>query len=204
MEGTVASLPPQGGRKHPNQEYIQVDTRNILFICGGAFAGLSKVIEQREAQYSVGFGATIVKKGDKKTGELLSKVQPPDLLRYGLIPEFIGRLPMVVTLEDLDEKALIAILTQPKNAIIKQYQALFDMENVELTFTPEALTAIAKKAMERETGARGLRAIIENLLLDLMFKIPSESGITQVIINETVIEKDEAPVLVYDKNEKTA
>ncbi len=170
IEGTVASLPPQGGRKHPNQEYIQVDTTNILFVVGGAFAGLEKVVAQREESYSVGFGAHIKAKGEMKTGELLSKLEPNDLLKYGLIPEFIGRLPVIVSLDDLDETALIQILTKPKNALVKQYQTLFKMEGVTLTFTDEALVQIAKRAIDRKTGARGLRSIVENLLLDLSFQ----------------------------------
>lgn len=204
MEGTVASLPPQGGRKHPNQEYIQVNTQHILFICGGAFAGLDKVVENREAAYSVGFGASVRAKGDKKTGELLAKLEPADLLKYGLIPEFIGRLPVVVSLTDLDETALIRILTEPKNALIKQYQALFQMEGVKLTFTPDACSAIAKQAMERKTGARGLRSIMEGLLLDLMYELPSMSGLKEVVINQDVVLGSAKPVFVYEtpKNEK--
>lgn len=197
MEGTIASLPPQGGRKHPNQEYIQVNTQHILFICGGAFAGLDKVIERRESSYSVGFGADIKEKGDKKTGELLSKLEPDDLLKYGLIPEFIGRLPVVVSLEDLDEKALIRILTEPKNALVKQYQALFSMEGVTLTFTSEALVKIAKQAMARNTGARGLRSIMEGLLLDLMYDLPTMTGLQEVIINQETVEEKAKPVFVY-------
>ena len=199
MEGTVASLPPQGGRKHPNQEYIKVDTQHILFICGGAFAGLDKVIENRQASYSVGFGATVREKGDKKTGELLAQLEPADLLKYGLIPEFIGRLPVVVSLSDLTESDLIRILTEPKNALVKQYQTLFGMENVTLTFTPEALKAIAKQAIERQTGARGLRSIMEGLLLDLMYSIPTmDKALKEVIINDKVVSGAAKPVLVYE------
>jgi len=201
IEGTVASLPPQGGRKHPNQEYIKVDTQNILFICGGAFDGLEKVIENRDAAYSVGFGAKVREKGDKKTGELLAKLEPADLLKYGLIPEFIGRLPVVVSLEDLAEKDLVRILTEPKNALVKQYQTLFDMEHVKLTFTPEALTAIAKQALERNTGARGLRSITEGILLDLMYRLPTiNADLKEVIINEDVISKQADPLFIYTKD----
>lgn len=201
MEGTVASLPPQGGRKHPNQEYIKVDTSNILFICSGAFAGLEKVIERRVASYSVGFGAE-VKKKNAKTGELLSKLEPDDLLKYGLIPEFIGRLPLVATLNDLDETALIQILTQPKNALVKQYQSLFKMEDVELDFTQEALKAIAAKALKRKTGARGLRSIMENLLLDTMYNLPAMEGLKKVIVNDKTVEETKEPLFIYEKDEK--
>ncbi|MBR4927326.1 MAG: ATP-dependent Clp protease ATP-binding subunit ClpX [Alphaproteobacteria bacterium] len=204
MEGTVASLPPQGGRKHPNQEYIQVNTGHILFICSGAFAGLDKVIERRETEYAVGFGADIKKKGDKKTGELLAKLEPDDLLKYGLIPEFIGRLPVVATLEDLDEKALINILTEPKNALVKQYQSLFKMEGVELEFTKEAYKAIATKAMKRKTGARGLRSIMENILLDTMYELPTMKGLKKVIINDKVVNDGGKPVFMYESEETKA
>jgi len=200
IEGTVASLPPQGGRKHPNQEYIKVDTQNILFICGGAFAGLDKVIENREMSYSVGFGANVRQKGDKKTGELLAKLEPADLLKYGLIPEFIGRLPVVVSLEDLDEADLVKILTEPKNALVKQYQTLFGMENVSLTFTPDALTEIAKQAIDRNTGARGLRSIMEGLLLDLMYQLPTMTGLKEVIIDKEVVQDKAKPTFICDKN----
>lgn len=198
MEGTVASLPPQGGRKHPNQEYIQVNTQHILFICGGAFAGLDKVIENREASYSVGFGASVREKGDKKTGELLSKLEPSDLLKYGLIPEFIGRLPVVVSLTDLDETALVKILTEPKNALVKQYQAMFKMDGVDLTFTSEAATAVAKQALSRGTGARGLRSIMEGLLLDLMYDLPTMKGLKEVVINDKVVDGKAKPIFIYD------
>ncbi|MDY6407976.1 MAG: ATP-dependent Clp protease ATP-binding subunit ClpX [Pseudomonadota bacterium] len=198
IEGTVASLPPQGGRKHPNQEYIKVDTQNILFICGGAFAGLDKVIENRDASYSVGFGATVREKGDKKTGELLAKLEPSDLLKYGLIPEFIGRLPVVVSLTDLTEADLVRILTEPKNALIKQYQTLFGMDNVTLTFTPDALTEMAHQAIERNTGARGLRSIAEGILLDLMYDLPTiNAGLKEVVINADVVSQKSKPVFVY-------
>ena len=204
IEGTVASLPPQGGRKHPNQEYIQVDTSHILFICGGAFDGLEKVIERREASYSVGFGADIKEKGNAKIGELLAKLEPNDLLKYGLIPEFIGRLPVIVSLNDLDEKALVCILTQPKNALVKQYQSLFKMEGVQLSFTDEALALIAKKAIERKTGARGLRSIVENLLMDLMYELPSMTGLKEVVVNEKVVDGSADPLFIYEDSEKTA
>lgn len=203
IEGTVASLPPQGGRKHPNQEYIQVNTQHILFICGGAFAGLEKVIERREASYSVGFGADVKDKEGLKTGELLEKLEPTDLLKYGLIPEFIGRLPVVVSLEDLDETALIKILTEPKNALVKQYQSLFQMENVQLTFTEGAYKAIAQKALERNTGARGLRSIMENLLLNLMYELPGMPDLKEVIIDEETVEKKSEPVFIYSDTKKT-
>lgn len=204
MEGTVASLPPQGGRKHPNQEYIQVNTGHILFICSGAFAGLEKVIERRVAEYSVGFGATIKQKNDKKTGALLEKLEPDDLLKYGLIPEFIGRLPVVATLEDLDEKALINILTEPKNALVKQYQSLFKMEGVDLEFTKEAYKAIAAKAMKRNTGARGLRSIMENILLDTMYELPAMEGLKKVIINDKVVNDGAKPVFMYESDKTKA
>lgn len=187
IEGTIASLPPQGGRKHPNQEYIQVDTSQILFICGGAFSGLEKVIENRRHSYSVGFGATLQSKEKKKGSDILKYVEPEDLLKFGLIPEFIGRLPMIMSLEDLNEKALISILTQPKNALIKQYQALFKMEGKELTFDDEALEEIAKQALKRETGARGLRSILEGVLLDIMYNLPSQENVKEVRITKDVI-----------------
>ena len=204
MEGTVASLPPQGGRKHPNQEYIQVNTGHILFICSGAFAGLEKVIERRTAEYAVGFGADIKPKNKKKAGEVLAKLEPDDLLKYGLIPEFIGRLPVIATLDELDEKALINILTEPKNALAKQYQSLFKMDGVELEFTKEAYKAIAQKAMKRKTGARGLRSITENILLETMYELPELKNVKKVIINEKVVNEGIKPVLMYEKDEKKA
>ncbi len=197
MEGTVASLPPQGGRKHPNQEYIKVNTQNILFICGGAFDGLEKVIAKRDAEYSVGFGANIKTQAQKSTGVLLEKLEPDDLLKYGLIPEFIGRLPVHVTLQDLDEKALVRILKEPKNALIKQYQTLFKMEGVDLDITEKACSEIARLALKRKTGARGLRAIMEGLLLDLMYQLPDIKDLEAVIIDEKVVEGNAKPKLVY-------
>jgi ATP-dependent Clp protease ATP-binding subunit ClpX len=197
MEGTVASVPPQGGRKHPQQEFLQVDTTNILFICGGAFAGLERIISARGKGAGIGFGAEVRDPEDRRTGEVLREVEPEDLLKFGLIPEFIGRLPVIATLEDLDEVALVKILTEPKNALAKQYQRLFDMENVKLVFTDEALRAVAKKAIARKTGARGLRSIMEGILLDTMFELPSYSGVDQVVINAEVVEGRAKPLLTY-------
>lgn len=203
MEGTVASVPPQGGRKHPQQEFLQVDTANILFICGGAFAGLDKVIAERGRGTTIGFGADVQNLDERKTGELFKELEPEDLLRYGLIPEFVGRLPVLATLEDLDEDALVQILTEPKNALTKQYSKLFEMEGAHLNFTKEALMAIAKKAIERKTGARGLRSIIENMLLDTMFELPDEEGVEEVVINEDTVTDNKKPVFVYsDKKTK--
>lgn len=204
MEGTVASLPPQGGRKHPNQEYIKVNTQHILFICGGAFDGLEKVIAHRDSKYSVGFGADVKTKDQKSAGAMLDKLEPDDLLKYGLIPEFIGRLPVHVTLQDLDEKALVRILKEPKNALVKQYQTLFDMEGVQLKITDDACEAIAKQALKRQTGARGLRAIMEALLLDLMYKLPDLKGLQQVKIDAKVVEGEAEPSLVYEKEAASA
>ena len=204
MEGTVASLPPQGGRKHPNQEYIKVNTQNILFICGGAFDGLEKVIARRDAEYSVGFGADVKTQEQKSAGAMLDKLEPDDLLKYGLIPEFIGRLPVHVTLQDLDEKALVRILKEPKNALIKQYQTLFKMEGVDLDITDKACTAIAKQALKRKTGARGLRAIMESLLLDLMYQLPDIKDLQAVIIDEKVVEGSAKPKLVYTSKAASA
>tara|TARA_R100001039_G_scaffold37654_2_gene36759 strand:- start:159 stop:1286 length:1128 start_codon:yes stop_codon:yes gene_type:complete len=199
MEGTVAAVPPQGGRKHPQQEFLQVDTTNILFICGGAFAGLDKIISSRGEGASIGFGASIKDSEERGVGEILRNTEPEDLQRFGLIPEFIGRLPVIATLEDLDEKALIKILTEPKNALLKQYQKLFDMENVELTFTPEALTAVARRAIARKTGARGLRSIMEGILLDTMFELPNLRGVEEVVINGEVVEGNSEPLYVHAK-----
>jgi ATP-dependent Clp protease ATP-binding subunit ClpX len=202
MEGTVASVPPQGGRKHPQQEFLQVDTTNILFIVGGAFAGLDRIISSRGKETAMGFGADVQSPDERQTGEILSEVEPEDLLKFGLIPEFVGRLPVIATLGDLDEDALVQILTQPKNALIKQYQRLFDMEGVELTFAEDSLMAIAKKAIARKTGARGLRSIMENILLDTMFELPGMDGVEEVVINGEVVEGNAAPLHIYaDKRE---
>lgn len=200
MEGTVASVPPQGGRKHPQQEFLQVDTTNILFICGGAFAGIERIISSRGRGSSIGFGADVRGPEDRHTGEILQDLETEDLLKFGLIPEFIGRLPVVATLTDLDESALIEILTAPKNALIKQYNRLFNMEGVELTFTEGALNSIAKKAIERKTGARGLRSILEAILLDTMFDLPSLENVEEIIINEEVVLNNANPIIVYSKN----
>lgn len=198
IEGTVASVPPQGGRKHPQQEFLQVNTRNILFICGGAFAGLEKIIQARSTKGGIGFGAEVRSKElNKKVSETLREVEPDDLVKFGLIPEFIGRLPVIATLDELDEAALMQILTEPKNALTKQYAKLFEMEDVELEFRPDALTAVAKKAMERKTGARGLRSIMEDVLLDTMFEVPSSKDIAKVVIDEGVIAGENKPLLVY-------
>jgi ATP-dependent Clp protease ATP-binding subunit ClpX len=204
MEGTVASVPPQGGRKHPQQEFLQVDTTNILFICGGAFAGLERIISDRGRKTSIGFAATVESPEDRRTGELFRQVEPEDLLRFGLIPEFVGRLPILATLEDLDDDALINILLQPKNAICKQYQRLFDMENVELTFHEDALRAIAKKAIERKTGARGLRSIMENILLDTMFELPTLEGVQEVVISAEVVNGKARPLYIYAERKEGA
>jgi ATP-dependent Clp protease ATP-binding subunit ClpX len=203
MEGTVASVPPQGGRKHPQQEFLQVDTTNILFICGGAFAGLEKIISARSEGSGIGFAATVKDPKDRRVGDLLKDVQPEDLVRFGLIPEFIGRLPILATLEDLDEAALIQILTEPKNALVRQYQRLFSMEEVELTFHEDALKAITKLAMERKTGARGLRSIMEGILLDTMYDLPSLDGVEEVVISEDVVNnKDARPLYIYAERKK--
>jgi ATP-dependent Clp protease ATP-binding subunit ClpX len=197
MEGTVASVPPQGGRKHPQQEFLQVDTTNILFICGGAFAGLEKIISNRSKGSSIGFGADVRAPDDRRTGEILRGVEPEDLLKFGLIPEFVGRLPVIATLEDLDEEALIEILTQPKNALVKQYQRLFEMEDVKLEFREDALAAIAKKAIERKTGARGLRSIMESILLDPMYDLPGAEDVEEIIINGDVVSAGAKPIFVH-------
>ncbi|QSX31231.1 ATP-dependent protease ATP-binding subunit ClpX [Shewanella cyperi] len=206
IEGTVAAVPPQGGRKHPQQEFLQVDTSRILFICGGAFAGLEKVIEQRaHTGTGIGFGAQVKGKEDKASiSDLLSQVEPEDLVKYGLIPEFIGRLPVVATLAELDEAALIQILAEPKNALTKQYAALFEMEGVELEFREDALKAIARKAMSRKTGARGLRSIVEGILLDTMYDLPSVEGVAKAVVDESVVNGESAPILIYQHNESQA
>ena len=197
MEGTVASVPPQGGRKHPQQEFLQVDTTNILFICGGAFAGLEKIIADRGRTTSIGFGANVEAEDERRTGELLKIVEPEDLLRFGLIPEFIGRVPVLATLEDLDEDALVQILTEPKNALVKQYQRLFEMEDLQLTFSDDALHGIARRAIERKTGARGLRSIMEGILLDTMFELPELDGVEEIVISPEVVEGQAKPLKIY-------
>jgi len=202
IEGTVASVPPQGGRKHPQQEFLQVDTSNMLFICGGAFAGLDKLIRDRSEKSSIGFSAIVKgKEEEKSVGDVLRTVEPTDLVKYGLIPEFIGRLPVVATLDELDEAALIQILTEPKNSLVKQYQKLFEMEDAELEFRESALKAVATKAMERKIGARGLRSILEGILLNSMYKIPSEENVTKVVIDEGVINGDSEPLFIYESND---
>ena len=202
IEGTVANVPPQGGRKHPQQEFLHVDTTNILFICGGAFAGLEKIVGTRGKETSIGFGAKIASKEEKRIGDVIKDAHPEDLLKFGLIPEFVGRLPIIATLEDLDVDALVKVLTEPKNALLKQYDMLFDMEDVKLTVTDEALKAIARKAIERKTGARGLRSIMEEHLLELMYEIPDKKDVTEIVINDKVINDKEAPIFVYDKASK--
>ena len=197
MEGTIASVPPQGGRKHPQQEFLQVDTTNILFICGGAFAGLDKIISQRGKGTSIGFGADVRTADDRQTGEILRQIEPEDLLKYGMIPEFVGRVPVLATLEDLDEEALVEILTKPKNALVKQYGRLFDMESVALTFTEDALGVIARKAIARKTGARGLRSIMEGILLDTMFELPSLEVVEEIVVNGEVTEGRAKPLYIY-------
>ena len=206
MEGTVASVPPQGGRKHPQQEFLQVDTTNMLFVCGGAFAGLEKIISDRGQKTSIGFGAHVESPDERKTGELLRGVEPEDLQRFGLIPEFIGRVPVLATLEDLDEDALVQILTEPKNALVKQYQRLFELEDVQLSFHEDALKAVARRAIGRKTGARGLRSILEGILLDTMFDLPALEGVEEVVISEEVVDGDARPLYIYSekKEEKEA
>jgi len=199
MEGTVASVPPQGGRKHPQQEFLQVDTTNILFICGGAFAGLEKIISQRGKGSGIGFGAKVQDPEERRTGEILQELEPEDLLKFGLIPEFVGRMPVLATLTDLDTDSLVEILTEPKNALIKQYERLFDMEDVRLTFSEEALLAVAKKAIKRRTGARGLRSILELILLDTMFELPSLEGVEEVVISAEVVEGKAQPLYIYSE-----
>ncbi|MAC72262.1 ATP-dependent Clp protease ATP-binding subunit ClpX [Rhodobacteraceae bacterium] len=202
MEGTVASVPPQGGRKHPQQEFLQVDTTNILFICGGAFAGLDKIIAQRGKGSAMGFGADVRDNDDRGVGEVFQDLEPEDLLKFGLIPEFVGRLPVLATLEDLDEEALVTILTQPKNALVKQYQRLFELEDTALSFTDEALKAIAKRAIERKTGARGLRSILEDILLNTMFDLPGQDEVQEVVVNEEAVTAEAAPLMIYSDTKK--
>jgi ATP-dependent Clp protease ATP-binding subunit ClpX len=205
MEGTVASVPPQGGRKHPQQEFLQVDTTNILFICGGAFAGLERIIAQRNKGSAMGFGADVKKNDERSVGELFKELEPEDLLKFGLIPEFVGRLPVIATLTDLDEDALVKILTEPKNALVKQYQRLFDLEGVTLTFTDDSLTAIAKRAIKRKTGARGLRSIMEDILLDTMFELPGLTSVHEVVVNEEAVDSGTAkPLLIHAEPKKGA
>ena len=202
MEGTVASVPPQGGRKHPQQEFLQVDTTNILFICGGAFSGLDKIISQRGKGSAMGFGADVREKDDKGVGELFSELEPEDLLKFGLIPEFVGRLPVLATLEDLDEDSLVTILSKPKNALVKQYQKLFELEDSKLTFTDEALVSIAKRAISRKTGARGLRSILEDILLDTMFDLPALENVIEVVVNAESVNKYVSPLMIYSDENK--
>jgi len=202
MEGTVASVPPQGGRKHPQQEFLQVDTTNILFICGGAFAGLDRIIAQRGKGSAMGFGADVRDEDARGIGEIFTDLEPEDLLKFGLIPEFVGRLPVLATLEDLDEDALVTILTSPKNALVKQYQRLFELEDTKLTFTDEALTAIAKRAIKRKTGARGLRSILEDILLDTMFELPGMDTVEEVVVNEEAVTTDAQPLMIHTDAKK--
>jgi ATP-dependent Clp protease ATP-binding subunit ClpX len=204
IEGTIANIPPQGGRKHPQQDFIQVDTANILFICGGAFVGLDGIVEQRTGKKMVGFGTSVVGRSEKKMGDILAATEPEDLIKYGLIPEFVGRLPVFTTLEELDEASLIKILTEPKNALVKQYQKLLSFDNVRLKFTDSALSAIAKKAVKRKSGARGLRAILEEIMLDVMYEIPSQKGIKECLITEDTVAKKEKPILIYEKQAESA
>jgi ATP-dependent Clp protease ATP-binding subunit ClpX len=205
MEGTVASVPPQGGRKHPQQEFLQVDTTNILFICGGAFAGLERIIAMRNKGSAMGFGADVKKNDERSVGELFKELEPEDLLKFGLIPEFVGRLPVIATLTDLDEEALVKILTEPKNALVKQYQRLFELEDVKLTFTDDALTAIARRAIKRKTGARGLRSIMEDILLDTMFELPGLRSVEEVVVNQEAVDTAAAkPLLIHAETKKGA
>ena len=203
MEGTIASVPPQGGRKHPQQEFLQVDTTNILFICGGAFAGLDKVIAKRGSDTSIGFGANVKHFQDQSSGELIKNLEPEDLIKYGMIPEFVGRVPILATLEELDEKSLVKILQEPKNSLLKQYKRLFEFENVKLIFKDEAVLEIAKKAINKKTGARGLRSIIEALLLKTMFKLPAMDDVEEVRVNETIVKNNSEPLIIHSKSKKT-
>lgn len=204
IEGTIANIPPQGGRKHPQQDFIQLDTRNILFICGGAFIGLDDIVEQRTGKKTVGFGTNVLSRSEKKIGDLLIATEPQDLIKYGLIPEFVGRLPVVTTLDELDESSLVAILVEPKNALTKQFQKLLSFDNVRLKFSDGALTAIAKKAIKRKSGARGLRAILEEIMLDVMYEIPSQKGIKECMITEDTVTKKEKPILIYEQQAESA
>jgi len=204
MEGTIASVPPQGGRKHPQQEFLQVDTTNILFVVGGAFAGLEKVIADRGSKVSIGFGGELKEADERNVGEILQGIEPEDLVKFGLIPEFVGRLPVIATLTNLDEAALVTILSKPKNALVKQYQLMFDMENVRLSFNEAALKAIAKRAIKRKTGARGLRSIMESILLDTMYDLPTYEGVEEVVINAEVVNGSAKPLLIYTKQGKKA
>jgi len=203
MEGTVASVPPQGGRKHPQQEFLQVDTTNILFICGGAFAGLDKVVAKRGSDTSIGFGAKVKHFQDQASSELMKSLEPEDLIKYGLIPEFVGRMPIVATLGELKEESLVKILKEPKNSLIKQYKRLFEFENARLTFKEEAIVEIAKKAIKKKTGARGLRSIIEALLLKTMFKLPAMESVEEIIVDQSVVKNGVEPKIVHSKNKKT-
>ena len=203
MEGTIASVPPQGGRKHPQQEFLQVDTTNILFICGGAFAGLDKVIAKRGSDTSIGFGANVKHFQDQSSGELIKNLEPEDLIKYGMIPEFVGRVPILATLEELDEKSLVKILQEPKNSLLKQYKRLFEFENVKLIFKDEAVLEIAKKAINKKTGARGLRSIIESLLLKTMFKLPAMDDVEEVLVNESIVKNNSEPLIIHSKSKKT-
>ncbi len=202
MEGTIASVPPQGGRKHPQQEFLQVDTTNILFVCGGAFAGLEKIISARGRSTSIGFGAKVESVDERRTGDILKEIEPEDLLKFGLIPEFIGRVPVIATLDDLDEEALMRILGEPKNALVRQYQRLFEMEDVQLSFAEEALRTISKKAIDRKTGARGLRSIMEGILLDTMFELPSLRGVEEIVISSEVVEGKARPLRIYSDRQE--
>jgi len=204
VEGTIANIPPQGGRKHPQQDFIQVDTTNILFICGGAFIGLDAMIEQRSGKNALGFGTKVVSKVERKIGDVLSTTEPEDLIKYGLIPEFVGRLPVFTSLEELDEPSLVRILIEPKNALVKQYQKLLSFDNVRLKFTDSALSAIARKAVQRKSGARGLRAILEEIMLEVMYEIPSQKGIKECLITEDTVVKKEKPILIYEKQAESA